>query len=185
MSKDHSIVTAINILIHVALLLTILVSVFVFYVSKVEHKALQGHIQESLNKAVANGLQHLSVGESRNMKTFLDLNEGLLERFKAANEKRDHLVVEYNTQLLQRMMLCVAVVLVSLMTLMWTLKSGCNISASDAFKFLLFENGCIFIFALAFEVYFFTNIVSKFVPLAPSAVAQYAEQATENVLKSA
>lgn len=182
MSGD-SIATAMNILIHVGMLLSILVAVFVFYVSKVEHKALQGHIQESLDQALGKMLKSMSPGERRALKSFVVSNPGVLERLKAANEQRDPLVVEYNTQLLQRMVLCVGSIVLALATMVWTLGAGCNVSAQDALRFLFVENTCVFVFALAFEVYFFTNIVSKFVPLAPSAVAKYAQAATVDVLK--
>lgn len=181
--KKGSVANAMNILIHVGMLLSILVAVFVFYISKVEHKALQGHIQESLDEAMSSMLEGLTPGERRNLKTFVTNYPGLLDRIEAANETRDPLVVEYNAQLLQRMVLCVGSVAFALVTMMWTLQKGCNVSAGSALRFLIFENVCVFIFALAFEVYFFTNIVSKFVPLAPSAVARYAKKATSDVLK--
>jgi ABC-type multidrug transport system fused ATPase/permease subunit len=182
MSGD-SIATAMNILIHVGMLLSILVAVFVFYVSKVEHTALQAHIQESVDGAMEKMMVGLSPNEKQKLKSFLSDNPEIIDRFKAANEKRDPLVVEYNTQLLQRMVLCVGAILLALVTMIWTLGAGCGVSAAKALRFLVLENVCVFIFALAFEVYFFQHIVSKFVPLPPSAIAKYAQKATRDVLK--
>ena len=185
---------ALNILIHVAILFTILLLFFIKIISHLASDAINKELEHVINNAFKNikkenlldkNFPELSKLKNRVLSEIPDLSElsklpklseipelGIndsLDYFLNLFSKEDNTRYQVNNELFDKIKI-VNIIIVAFVFIIGALFVYNNIVSIDEIKHILIDNIVTFIFVGIVEVLFFLNIALKFIPAPPSLI---------------
>lgn len=166
--NDYILRFIINCILHVAILFTILGAFFIFYISHVEEKAYQKEINSLINDALIPQLNKLDPDNQQKIKSLLQSLP--LESLQKPYSKTSKWVNINNTWLKRVIWSVVAFLFVLLTGLLLLYYIRCR--GNMNFGEVLLENIIIFILVGSIEIYFFTTIAAKYIPVHPSLMTE-------------
>lgn len=167
--KEEQVSFAFNIILHVTILLTILVSFFFIYVSKVENDFFREEINTSYRNFLIKNLNSLPEQDKEALKTFLEESPIDLNVVMENNTKQPEYLTINNEYLFVTscVMISFLIILFIAMYVIFRLSSSKRkIGLSEIFM----ENFFVFLFVGLVEICFFVFIASKYLPISASLI---------------
>jgi len=180
---SESVDLLVNIGIHVVLLATILLSVFVFVISPLTQGAFESQMQQLSNSAASSALTQLNTADNGATKANIVSNSNILNAAVKLFSSSDPTRVANNHWLLSMTALCIIFLIITIIIFVITISLVAN--QSVPVWAIIKQNLVAFFFIGMIEVWFFLSIASKFVPVAPSYLTtQIVCRARQNLLGS-
>ena len=154
----------INLIIHVLILFTFLLMFFMFYISRLERDTFKEQIHDIIDTNLSNVLNTLNEGDKTELKNALKLLP--YDTLNKLYSKASTDISEHNKWLFRIAGMGVAVLIIAIIAIIFTLKYSCNQCVS--WGPIILENVVIFSFVGLIEYMFFTRIISKYTPAPPS-----------------
>lgn len=168
LEASHDTQFQINVVLHIFILFTILSIFYLSFISKVETDALNYELDQIIDEGIGANVKKLP----NNLKRFL--KEVPIEQIQKLYNQPDP-VRELNNQWVSRSIITMSLtLLVSLLLIVYVLKSGCNTCID--YSALFWENLITFLFVGTVEGAFFIYIAFKYIPVAPSFLMQKAKE---------
>lgn len=160
-----------NVIIHVAILLSILTIFFDLVISKTMTEAFEGELSSAISENLPKALDKAKQNNSQICTATKAANDdGIFDKLKLLYSQPSG-EVEVNNKYVKTTGLALAIMFASLFALTYTLlRISCGYCRS--LPTLLLENVIIFIFVGAIEYMFFTHIAMKYVPVPPSLMVE-------------
>lgn len=169
---NKTITFSLNILIHVCILFALLTVFFIKVISVVIKSGLNNELTHLIKESIHNLLKDFKPYLNK-IKRFIPLNI-----FKKLYKEESEAVSIHNKSLFSVMILVSSMLLITLITVVITLKYSCNMC--PPLKELFTENIVIFCCVGIIEYLFFINIASKYIPAPPSLIIKSFYENIEN-----
>jgi hypothetical protein len=159
-----------NVFLHILILFTFLSLFFNFYISKTETVAFQEQIKSIVNDNVSSSLRNLNSLELISLKQLIRDNKNTIDKVKISLQVVDPRT-SINNLWIKRMTLFIiislVILIVSISILLYYSAGQCS-----PIKELIFQNLIIFAFVGGVEYFFFTRIISNYIPSPPSTLVK-------------
>ena len=163
--QKNNIIFGLNMVAHVAFLVTILSLVFIFYTSRIMSKAVTNQISNLIDKQQEKILSLLDNNHIQELKKLSSqINEDKLKQMLNANSERLVNNSFVDITLLESGVLFFIMLIIGFIFI----KMSC---VNIKFTHILSENILIFILVGVVEILFFMNIILKYIPAYPSEAA--------------